>query len=42
MQEEANRVVKETLSGHQVPALEEGLVQEAEKILKAYEEEVDA
>jgi len=42
MQREANRVVKQTLAEHQVPALDEALVQEAGKILKAYEEEVDA
>ena len=40
MAREANRIVKKTLNEHQVPALDEDLIQAGDEIIKAYEKEV--
>lgn len=40
MQQEANRVVKQTLAEHRVPTLDEAILRQGDEILKAYEEEV--
>ena len=37
---EANRIARQVLADHQVPALDEAVIREGDRIIKTYEREV--